>query len=192
MRPPKKATGAISLIFLWHESNRPEVVVGAVAVGPIMCAGDRNILTRPLTPSIFVNVLNFFLCRRLNKNNFFCCFKFFFSFLSFSKKIFRLDFCDFLCFSLPITWLCARDFSCYLHTSANSFTFHVIFLFWRCKQSSKKLFLTKPFPSNCKRIKKIFAIFLNIFKLEARRKKIVRETISIRQSILFGSFFLTF
>ncbi|CRL06528.1 CLUMA_CG019661, isoform A [Clunio marinus] len=38
MRPPRNATGPISLIFRWHESNRPEVVVGAVAVGPIICA----------------------------------------------------------------------------------------------------------------------------------------------------------
>jgi hypothetical protein len=63
MRPPRKATGLppISLIFRWHESNRPEVVVGAVAVGPMMCAGDLNILTRPFRPSSFVNVLKFSL-----------------------------------------------------------------------------------------------------------------------------------
>lgn len=64
MRPPRKATGLppISLIFRWHESNRPEVVVGAV--GPIICAGDRSILTRLFKPSIFVSVsvLMFIAC----------------------------------------------------------------------------------------------------------------------------------
>lgn len=62
MRPPRNATGLppISLIFRWHESNRPDVVVGDAAVGPMMCAGDRNILTRLLKPSIFVNVLEIF------------------------------------------------------------------------------------------------------------------------------------
>lgn len=62
MRPPKNAKfPPISLIFRWHESNRPDVVVVAGVVGPIMCAGDRNILTRPLRLSIFGNVLTEFL-----------------------------------------------------------------------------------------------------------------------------------
>lgn len=57
MRPPKNAKlPPISLIFRWHESNKPDVVVAGV-VGPIMCAGDRSILTRPLRLSIFGNVL---------------------------------------------------------------------------------------------------------------------------------------
>lgn len=57
IRPPKNAKlPPISLIFRWHESNKPDVVV-AGAVGPIICAGDRNILTRPLRLSIFGNVL---------------------------------------------------------------------------------------------------------------------------------------
>jgi len=58
IRPPKNAKlPPISLIFRWHESNKPDVVLVAGVCGPIMCAGDRSILTRPLRLSIFGNVL---------------------------------------------------------------------------------------------------------------------------------------
>lgn len=126
MRPPRNATGLppISLIFRWHESNRPEVVVGAVAVGPMMCAGDRNILTRLLKPSIFVNVLKTF---------FVFVFWWIFFFLNFNlKKKIKVLFCPFLLLtSLPFTWfpfglvmqrrqLCVQYFlRAEVHTSAN-------------------------------------------------------------------------
>lgn len=59
IRPPKNAKfPPISLILRWHESKRPDVVVAGV-VGPIICAGERSIFTRPLRLSIFGNVLNF-------------------------------------------------------------------------------------------------------------------------------------
>lgn len=61
MRPPKNAKfPPISLILRWHESKRPDVVVVVVegVVGPIICAGERSIFTRPLRLSIFGNVLN--------------------------------------------------------------------------------------------------------------------------------------
>lgn len=116
MRPPRKATGLppISLILRWHESNRPDVVVGAVAVGPIICAGDRNILTRLFKPSIFVNVLKIlsvaFSKIVLSSNMVFKSFllEFFFHFL---YMIFMQT-----CVKL------LRDFRCY--TSANFLLFH--------------------------------------------------------------------
>lgn len=76
MRPPRKATGLppISLILRWHESKRP-VDVGAVAVGPMICAGERNILTRLLKLSIFVNVLKIILVAFLKMSSCQQCFK---------------------------------------------------------------------------------------------------------------------
>lgn len=181
MRPPKKATGAISLIFLWHESNRPEVVVGAVAVGPIMCAGDRNILTRLLKPSIFVNVVNF-LGRRLN------CFSLsvFLRRQFFFWKLFSFD-----C-SLPFTWLyfanvCDRFLSAFTlqrtFFSLSPFMQHIKLL----AQSNFSFVSDETFPNKLQAEKKLQISF---FFVEHKN----RETFSIRQSIfpVLGSFSFNF
>lgn len=110
IRPPRNATGLppISLIFRWHESNKPDVVGGAV--GPIMCPGDRNILTRLLKRSIVVIVF----C-----GIYFCSvFTFFFVVvvvkIPLNKKIFLCAI--FIIFSLPFFTYLAQEimFLCWL------------------------------------------------------------------------------